>query len=128
MPMIKEQRLVADFYEQVGCATKGHLVDIIDGPLVHNFIVRPGDKSNISIIKKVAIINNFMVFYENKKINIQIPKEYRQMIFLDKILKTKEFKNTDNILPIVMGVDTFGKIMIEDLRKLPHALVVFLQL
>ena len=124
MPMTKEQQIVADFYEKIGNTTKGYLVDIIDGPLVHNFIVSPGDKTNLSTIKKAAIINNSMVFYGNKQINIQIPKEYRQMIFLDKILKTKEFKNTDNILPIVMGVDTFGKIMIEDLRKLPHALVV----
>lgn len=123
MSITKEQLMVADFYEKIGNAVKGHLVDIIDGPIVCNFIMKPGEYSNLATIKKVARENDCVVSYDNGRINVQVPKETRQMIFLDKLLKTKEFKNTDAILPIIMGVDTFGEIMIKDLRKLPHMLV-----
>lgn len=123
MSLTKEQQLVADFYEKIGNAVKGHLVDIKEGPIVYNFIMKPGEYSNLATIKKVARENDCVVSYDNGRINVQVPKETRQMIFLDKLLKSKEFKNTDAILPIIMGVDTFGEIMIKDLRKLPHMLV-----
>lgn len=118
-----EQKIIIDYYENIGSAIKGHLVDIVDGPIVYNFIVKPGENSKLNTIKKAASEHNYMIAYSSKQINVQIPKETRQVIFLDKLLKTKEFKNTDAILPIIMGVDTFGEIMIKDLRKLPHMLV-----
>lgn len=123
MSLTKEQQLVADFYEKIGNAVKGHLVDIKDGPIVYNFIMKPGEDSNLATIKKVARENECMISFGANEINVQIPKETRQMVFLDKLLKTKEFKNTDAVLPIILGVDTFGEIMIADLRKLPHMLV-----
>ena len=105
----KEQQMVADFYEKIGNAVKGHLVDIKDGPIVCNFIMKPGEYSNLATIKKAAKENDCVVSYDNGRINVQVPKETRQMIFLDKLLKTKEFKNTDAVLPIILGVDTFGE-------------------
>ena len=123
MPLTKEQQLVVVFYENIGNAVKGHLVDIKEGPIVYNFIMKPGEYSNLATIKKVARENECMISFSSNQINIQIPKETRQMVFLDKLLKTKEFKNTDAVLPIILGVDTFGEIMIKDLRKLPHMLV-----
>lgn len=54
---------------------------------------------------------------------MQIPKETSQMIFLEDLLKSKDFKNTDATLLIILGTDTFGNIMIKDLRDIPHMLV-----
>lgn len=121
--MTTEQQIIANFYEKIGNITKGHLVDVIDGPIVYNFIIDPGEHSNLGAIKKAASNNNSMISYGNGQINVQIPKETRQMIFLDKLLKLKEFKNTNAALPIIMGTDTFGEILIQDLRQMPHMLV-----
>ena len=123
MPMTKEQKIVVDFYEAIGNATEKHLTDIIDGPLVHNFILNPGGQTNIRTIIKNARKNNYMISCLKQQIIVQIPKETAQTIPLENLLKSKEFKNTNAVLPIVMGVDTFGNIMINDLRKMPHILV-----
>ena len=123
MSITKDQQMVADFYEKVGNVVKGHLIDIIDGPLVFNFIMNPGENSNLSTIRRAASEYNYMVSYENGHINVQVPNKMRQKILLKNLLKSKEFKTTDAILPVIMGVDTFGKTIVKDLRKLPHMLV-----
>lgn len=123
MPLTKEQQIIADFYETAGAAIKGHLIDIIDGPLVHNFILQPTPQSKAITIIKAVYENNYIYSYGNQQIIVQIPKETRQTIFLENLLKSKEFKNTDATLAIILGTDTFGNITIKDLRKIPHVLV-----
>ena len=123
MPLTKEQQIIADFYETAGAAIKGHLIDIIDGPLVHNFILQPTPQSKAITIIKAVYENNYIYSYGNQQIIVQIPKETRQTIFLENLLKSKEFKNTDATLAIILGTDTFGNITIKDLREIPHILV-----
>lgn len=124
MPLTKEQKIIVDFYGAMGNATKGRLTDIIDGPLVHNFILNPSNQTNIRAIVNIARKNNYMISHLKQQIIVQIPKETGQTIPLENLLKSKEFKNTDATLPIILGTDTFGNIMIKDLRKIPHILVV----
>lgn len=123
MTMTLEQKMVSQFYETVGNKINGQLIDIVDGPLVHNFILKPGEKTSLVSIVKAARENNINIAFNSKQINVQVPKETRQTIFLEKLLKSKEFKTIDAVLPMIMGVDTFGNIMIQDLRKMPHILV-----
>lgn len=123
MTMTADQKLLSKFYETIGNKINGQLIDIIDGPVVCNFIVKPTDKSNMTTITKAAHDNEYVVTCSAQRITVQIPKESRQMIFLEKLLKSKEFQNTDAVLPMVMGVDTFGDIIINDLQKMPHLLV-----
>ena len=123
MPLTKEQQIIADFYETAGAAIKGHLIDIIDGPLVHNFILQPTPGAKAITIIKAVYENNYIYSYGNQQIIVQIPKETRQTIFLENLLKSKEFKNTDATLAIILGTDTFGNITIKDLREIPHILV-----
>lgn len=123
MPLTKEQQIIADFYETAGAAIKEHLIDVIDGPMAHNFILQPTPGANIRTIINSIYRNKYMFSYGKRQIIVQIPKETRQMIFLENLLKSKEFKNTDATLPIILGTDTFGNTMIKDLRKIPHILV-----
>ena len=123
MTMTTEQKLVSQFYETIGNKLNGQLLDIIDGPWVHNFIVKPSDKTNLVTMVKLAHENNMIITFNSKQVNVQIPKETRQMVWLEKLLKSKEFKDTKAVLPMIMGVDTFGDIMINDLRKMPHMLI-----
>lgn len=123
MPLTKEQQIIADFYEISGTAIKGHLIDVIDGPMVHNFILKPTPESKIRTVINSVYGNKYMFSYGNQQIIVQIPKETRQMIFLENLLKSKDFKNTDATLPIILGTDTFGNTMIKDLREIPHVLV-----
>lgn len=123
MTMTIDQKLVSQFYETVGNRLNGQLLDIVDGPWVHNFIVKPSDNTNLSTMVKLAHENNVIITFNSKQVNVQIPKEKRQIVLLGNLLKSKEFKNTKAALPMIMGVDTFGNIVINDLRKMPHLLV-----
>lgn len=123
MPLTKEQQIIADFYEAAGTAIKGHLTDIIAGPMVYNFILKPTSQSKTRTVINSIYGNNYMFSYGNQKIIVQVPKETRQMIFLENLLNSKDFKNTEATLPIILGTDTFGNTMIKDLRKIPHILV-----
>ncbi len=123
MTMTSDQKLVSTFYEKIGNKINGHLTDVVDGPVVPNFILTPDDKSKLTTILKIARENNIHIAFNNKQINVQIPKETRQMVLLEKLQKSKYFKETKAVLPMIMGVDTFGNIMINDLSKMPHILI-----
>ncbi len=73
--------------------------------------------------EKIAKENECFAICNDKKIIFQIPKIERRTIFLDKLLKTQEFKQTNAILPVILGVDTFGTPIIQDLQKFPHLLI-----
>lgn len=117
-----EQQLVVQFYESFGTKVKGFLTNIVDGPVVSNFFYRLN--SDASIPKKL-LLGDGVTFhhYEHNDFIIEIPKETRQMVFFDKLVKSDEFKNTKCTLPIIMGVGTFGDPMILNLQRMPHILI-----
>ena len=123
MPITKEQQIVSDFYENIGNVIKGHLIDIVDGPLVRNFIMKLPDMFSRTMAAKSAETNDYMLTYSDKRANIQVPTHTRQMVWFDKLVKTKEFKNSKASLPIILGVDTFGKPIVMDLYTMPHLLI-----
>lgn len=123
MTMTADQRLVSQFYENIGNKIKGHLVDIKDGPLVHNFIFEPDASAKIEPINDIIKNQKDVMAIMGKNITFQIPKEKRKLIYLKNLIKTKEFANTKAVLPMILGIDAMGKPKIEDLTKVPHLLV-----
>ncbi|MES0489916.1 MAG: DNA translocase FtsK, partial [Leptospirales bacterium] len=56
-------------------------------------------------------------------IGIEIPNKKRQTVLLGDILNTDEYKNFTGSLPLPLGKDIAGKLIIEDLCKMPHLLI-----
>jgi S-DNA-T family DNA segregation ATPase FtsK/SpoIIIE len=56
-------------------------------------------------------------------IGIELPNPKRQMIFLREMLESKEYKFSQFYLPIILGKDIGGEVMIADLAKMPHLLI-----
>ena len=123
MSMTKEQKQVSEFYEKIGNKIKGRLVDIQDGPIVSNFIFEPDKDARFSTIQNYIKNENIMISAGGKNIIFQIPKETREMVLFKNLIGTKEFKETKAVLPILLGVDSFGETKIENLQKLPHILI-----
>jgi len=124
MPLTPEQQIVSDFYENIGFELKGSLIDIKSGPIVDNFIYKPTGTFSLSKAIKLAQKSEATVSQNHDGIvTFQIPKEMRQMIFLEKLLESKEFKNSEATLPIILGTDTLGNVMTGDLRRMPHLLI-----
>ncbi len=125
MTLTKDQELVVNFYNNIGNAFKGCLLDIQEGPQVNNFIYKPDENFTLAKATKLAQLIGGRVRpdYNSKNVIFEIPKEVGQMIFLNKLLQSKEFQTPKATLPVVLGTDSFGNIMIGDLRRLPHLLI-----
>lgn len=93
------------------------------GPCVDNifYSVRPGDRYS-NVRKKFAGIGILTEVRCNNLI-IEIPRTDRETIKTKDLLKSKEFQNTKYTLPLVMGVDVLGNILVKDLMTMPHLLV-----
>ena len=56
-------------------------------------------------------------------IGIELPNSKREMIFLREMIESKEYKFTQNLLPIILGKDISGEPIVADLAKMPHLLI-----
>jgi S-DNA-T family DNA segregation ATPase FtsK/SpoIIIE len=56
-------------------------------------------------------------------VGFEVPNGERSIIGFADLIEAPDFKNPKKKLPIAMGVDIFGKPIIEDLAEMPHLLV-----
>ena len=56
-------------------------------------------------------------------IGIELPNSKREMIFLREMVESKEYKFSQNLLPIILGKDISGEPIVADLAKMPHLLI-----
>lgn len=56
-------------------------------------------------------------------IGVEVPNRYRKTIVLRDIIESEDFRNCDDILPLIMGMDLTGNIIIKDLAAMPHLLI-----
>ena len=109
------------------------IVNILKGPVVDTYEVElgPGVKvakvtnaeSEISMALLGAPIRIVYPMIGRATVGIEVPRNPREIIYLDEVLSTPEFKSSSNKLPIAMGKDAFGEPLIVDLASMPHMLV-----
>ncbi|MBU6141144.1 MAG: DNA translocase FtsK 4TM domain-containing protein [Proteobacteria bacterium] len=56
-------------------------------------------------------------------LGIELPNPKREMIFLRELLESKDYKLSQDSLPIILGKDIAGDTMIADLARMPHLLI-----
>jgi S-DNA-T family DNA segregation ATPase FtsK/SpoIIIE len=56
-------------------------------------------------------------------IGLEIPNEYREMVFLSEVLQSETYESSKSSLTLALGKDIAGKPMCADLSKMPHALI-----
>lgn len=56
-------------------------------------------------------------------IGIEVPNKKREMVAMRTILESDVFKNTDKVLPLVLGKSITNEILVADLAKMPHLLM-----
>ena len=56
-------------------------------------------------------------------IGIELPNAKREMIFLREMIESKEYKFSQNLLPMILGKDISGEPIVADLAKMPHLLI-----
>jgi len=58
-------------------------------------------------------------------VGIEVPNSKREIVWLKEILSTRQFNSRNNEIPIALGKDVSGKVIIWDLAKMPHLLVAW---
>ncbi len=74
-------------------------------------------RSMSSVSARIAVVPG------KTAIGIELPNPKREMIFLRELLETKDYKFSQSSLPIILGKDIAGEVMIADLAKMPHLLI-----
>ena len=68
-------------------------------------------------IRIVAPIGNRSI------IGVEVPNNFRRNVVLRDIIESPEFKKSKAKLPLILGKDIAGNIVIEDLTEMPHLLI-----
>ncbi|MCT4635750.1 MAG: DNA translocase FtsK 4TM domain-containing protein [Rickettsiales bacterium] len=56
-------------------------------------------------------------------IGIELPNKQRETVYLKELLESTEYKNKNYELPIILGKDISGNVIVTDLARMPHLLV-----
>jgi S-DNA-T family DNA segregation ATPase FtsK/SpoIIIE len=102
------------------------------GPVVtlHEFEPSAGTKASRviglsdDIARSMSAVSARIAVVPGKtSIGIELPNQKREMIFLREMLESKDYKFSQNALPMILGKDISGEMVIADLAKMPHLLI-----
>lgn len=111
----------------------GQIINVLKGPVVDTFELELG--SGVKVSKVTSSIQDLSlalygapirIVYPMKgrtTIGIEVPRNPREIIFLDEVLSAVEFSSNHSNLPVAMGKDAFGQTFVVDLASMPHMLV-----
>jgi S-DNA-T family DNA segregation ATPase FtsK/SpoIIIE len=146
--LLKEFQINKDLVQQNNAAIKKHtnelsqvlhdfgvtgeIIGAYAGPVVTLYELEPsaGTKSSRiiglsddisrsmrSVSARIAVIPG------RNAIGIELPNKQRETVYLKELLESNEYQNEDYDLPIILGKDISGKVIIADLARMPHLLV-----
>ena len=112
---------------------QAEIVDIVQGPAVTQFEITVGHGVKISKIKnlsdnlKLALaardIRIEAPIPGKRSIGIEIPNATSRPVRLSEIVGTNNFKDSENLLEVALGLDITGKPVTFDLANMPHGLI-----
>ncbi|MFG1493894.1 DNA translocase FtsK [Halobacteriovorax sp. ZH4_bin.1] len=112
---------------------EGEIVNVLKGPVVDTFEFRPGAGVKVSKIAGLADDLSLALYgapirvvpamMGKDTVGVEVPRNPRDIIYLDEVLSSKEFQNAKYSLPIAMGKNAFGESFVIDLATCPHMLV-----
>ncbi len=110
-----------------------NIINVLKGPVVDTFELELGAgvkvagvtnrTDDLSLALMGAPIRMVYPMKGKSTIGIEVPRNPRDVIYLDEVLKSPHFNNTSYKLPIAMGKDAYGDAAVIDLAATPHLLV-----
>ncbi|MBL6665183.1 MAG: cell division protein FtsK [Rickettsiales bacterium] len=70
-----------------------------------------------------AVSARIAVVAGKTSIGIELPNPKRQMIFFRELIESKHFRFSQDALPMILGKDIGGEIVVADMAKMPHLLI-----
>ncbi len=110
----------------------GKITDIKTGPVITLFEMMPGVGIKITDVKRLhqdiarklqTISVRISVIPNTDKIGLELANNKRQMVSIRSQFESKNFTETEYILPISLGASTNGTPIFVDLATMPHLLI-----
>ena len=111
---------------------KGTISSVKNGPVVTLYELNPAPGTKTSTViglsddiarSMSSISSRISAIPGRDAIGIEIPNRKIKTVFLRELIDSEEYRNTNHILPLVLGKNILGKPVIVDLAKMPHLLV-----
>ncbi len=109
------------------------VINVLKGPVVDTFELElgagvkvskvTGMHEDLSLALSGVPIRMVHPMPGRTTIGVEVPRNPREIIYLDEVLSSKKFLAANHHLPIAMGKNAFGEITVVDLAKMPHMLV-----
>lgn len=109
------------------------VINVLKGPVVDTFELELGAGvkvagvtnrvDDLSLALMGAPIRMVYPMKGKSTIGIEVPRNPRDVIYLDEVLRAPNFNNSSYKLPIAMGKDAYGDAAVIDLASTPHLLV-----
>ena len=109
------------------------IINVLKGPVVDTFELELGEGVKLSKVLSLSddiglALNGvpIRIVYPlrgRSTIGIEVPRNPREIIYLDDVLKSKTYGDSSHRLPVMMGKDAFGATKVVDLAGMPHMLV-----
>jgi DNA segregation ATPase FtsK/SpoIIIE, S-DNA-T family len=109
------------------------IINVLKGPVVDTFELELGAGvkvagvtnrvDDLSLALMGAPIRMVYPMKGKSTIGIEVPRNPRDVIYLDEVLRSSIFNNSSYKLPIAMGKDAYGDAAVIDLASTPHLLV-----
>ena len=112
---------------------KGQVVGIQRGPIITRFEFKPAP--GIKVAKILGLTDDIAMALEairvrieapipgRNTVGIEIPNKTRNSVLLGDLLNEPGFKEYEGYLPLPLGRDISGNLVVVDLTKLPHLLI-----
>lgn len=120
--------------EKLKCfGVQGKITAIAPGPVITVFEYKPSIDTKIS--KIIALEDDLSMALQASSIRIiapipgksvvgfEVANKVRKNVFFANMIQSNSFKNFKGYLPLILGEDTLGNIIVSDLVKMPHLLV-----
>lgn len=131
----EELKANAEFLEikLLDFGVKAKVVRVTAGPVITLYELQPAPGVKVSSIVNLA--NDLALALEARGIRIiapipgkaavgiEIPNRYPQTVYLKSLLRSEQFSQSNNELPLALGKTINGESYIVDLTKMPHLLV-----
>ncbi len=111
---------------------QGKIDNYFSGPVVTLYELEPsaGTKSSrvISLADDIArtmraLSTRVSIMPGKNSLGIELPNSTREMVYLKELVESDDYINSHSKLPIVLGKDIGGSVVIADLSDMPHLLV-----
>src|SRR5690606_21312100 len=109
------------------------IINVLKGPVVDTFELELGAgvkvagvtnrTDDLSLALMGAPIRMVYPMKGKSTIGIEVPRNPRDLIYLDEVLKSDTYISSNYRLPIAMGKDAYGDAAVIDLASTPHLLV-----